>query len=221
MTKIMLVDDHQLFRAGLLQILNSTPGYEVVAQAETGEQALRSIRKTELDIVLMDIEISGTGGLDTIKKIKRLRDDIKILVVTACEDAPFPSRAMQAGADGYLSKNDCQDNLIRAVRIVMAGQYYITASIAQEMAVKTYSEYNNPFDALSERELQVMSLITQCYKVRDIAEQLYLSPKTINTYRYRIYGKLGVDSDVGMALMAMQHGILTSKRRSQGLEFEQ
>lgn len=221
MTKIMLVDDHQLFRAGLLQILNSTPGYEVIAQAETGEQALRSIRKTQLDIVLMDIEISGVGGLDTIKKIKRLRDDIKILVVTACEDAPFPSRAMQAGADGYLSKHDCQDNLIRAVRIVMAGQYYITASIAQEMAVKTYSEYNNPFDALSERELQVMSLITQCYKVRDIAEQLYLSPKTINTYRYRIYGKLGVDSDVGMAIMAMQHGILASKRRNQGLEFEQ
>lgn len=220
MTKIMLVDNHQLFRAGLLQILNSTPGYEVVAQAETGEQALRSIRKTELDIVLMDIKISGIGGLDTIKKIKRMRDDIKILVVTACEDAPFPSRAMQAGADGYLSKNDCQDNLIRAVRIVMAGQYYITASIAQEMAVKTYSEYNNPFDALSERELQVMSLITQCYKVRDIAEQLYLSPKTINTYRYRIYGKLGVDSDVGMAMMAMQHGILTGKRRNQGLEFE-
>src|SRR5699024_6632472 len=124
----------------------------------------------------------GIGGLEAIKRIKRIQQDIKVLVVTDCDNAPFPARAIRAGADGYFSKHDCSSNLIIAVQKIMAGQHYITAKVAQEMAIKNHVEYMNPFEALSERELQVMSLITQCYKVRDIAAQLYLSPKTINTY---------------------------------------
>src|SRR5699024_3578437 len=198
---------------GLIKIFTNLPGYEVVAEAETGEQALKLVREKEPDMVLMDISMQGIGGVEAIKRIKRIQHGIKILVVTDCESAPFPARAIRAGADGYFSKNDCPNNLILAVQTIMAGQHYITANVAQEMALKSHVEYLSPFDALSERELQVMSLITQCYKVRVIAEQLYLSPKTINTYRYRIYGKLGVDSDVGMAIMAMQHGMLTARSR--------
>src|SRR5699024_8527305 len=120
MSKIIIIDDHQLFRAGLIKIFKNLPGYEVIAEAETGEQAIKLVKEKEPDMVLMDISMQGIGGLEAIKRIKRIQQDIKVLVVTDCENAPFPARAIRAGADGYFSKNDCSSNLIRAVQTIMA-----------------------------------------------------------------------------------------------------
>lgn len=218
MGKIIIVNPYQLFRAALIQLFQQLDDYTVVADAETGEEAIQLVRQIEPDLVLLDINMGGIGGIETIKRIKRIQQDTKILVVTTSEASPYPSMAIKAGAEGFVSLHDSDDNLMRAVRTIMSGQNYITSHIAQEMAMKSYVEYNSPFETLSERELQVMSLITQCYRVKDIAQQLYLSPKTVNTYRYRIYGKLGVDSDVGMTIMAMRHGMLSAYngKRSRG-----
>lgn len=213
MSKILVIDDHQLFRAGIIKIFGNLPGYEIVAEAETGEEALQLVREKTPDMVLMDIAIGGIGGLETIRRIKRIQQGIKVLVVTDYENAPYPTRALKAGADGYFSKKDCSQNLIQAVKTIMSGQHYITARVAQELVLRNQVEYVNPFEALSARELQVTSFVTQGYKVSDIAEEMYLSPKTINTYRYRIYGKLGVNSDVGLAIMAMQYGVIADQRR--------
>lgn len=208
MLKIMIVDDHELVRTGLSRMLQDVRGLEVIAEAASGEEAIELARQNEPDVVLMDIRMPGMGGLEATKKLVRYHDAIKIIAVTAYEDEPFPSRVLQAGAVGYVTKGTGIDEMIRAIRVVNAGQHYISPHIAQAMALKAYTGSSTPIETLSERELQVMTLIIHCHKVQDIADQLYLSPKTVNTYRYRIYEKLGVDSDVEMTLLAIRHGMV-------------
>jgi DNA-binding NarL/FixJ family response regulator len=126
-----------------------------------------------------------------------------------CEEEPFPSRLMKAGAAGYMTKGADLEEMVRAIKVVATGQRYISPEIAQAMALKPYTgDEGSLLDMLSERELQIMMMIVNCHKVQDVADKLCLSPKTVNTYRYRIFDKLGVTSDVEMALLAVRHGML-------------
>lgn len=210
MISVFLVDDHELVRTGIRRILEDVRGLKVVGEAVNGETAVQWCREHEADVVLMDMNMPGIGGLEATKKILRIRPDARIIVLTVHSEDPFPTKVMQAGAAGYLTKSSAPDEMIRAIRAVHTGQRYISPEIAQQMALSQFSTHDteNPFNALSERELQIMLMITRGNKVNDIAEQLSLSPKTVNSYRYRLFDKLQISGDVELTRMAMRYGML-------------
>jgi len=206
---ILLVDDHELVRTGIRRIIDDVRGMKVIGEAESGEEAVKWCRKNQPDVVLMDINMPGIGGLDAMHKILRINEDIKIIMLTMHTENPFPSKVMQAGASGYISKAAGPNEVLNAIRSVHAGQRYLAAEIAQQMALSQISPTSDdPFGVLSERELQIMMMITKGQRVVDISEQLGLSPKTINSYRYRLFEKLGVNGDVGLTHLAIRYGML-------------
>jgi len=203
-----VVDDHDLVRTGITRMLADIDGLQVVGEADSGESALKQARELKPDVVLMDVKMPGIGGLEATRKLLRSHPDIKVVAVTVCEEDPFPTRLMQAGAAGYLTKGAGLDEMVQAIRLAFAGQRYISPQIAQQMALKSFQPQGSPFDALSEREIQIALMIVGCQKVQIISDKLCLSPKTVNTYRYRIFEKLSVTSDVELTLLAVRHGMV-------------
>ena len=210
MIRVLVVDDHDLVRTGISRMLADVDGVHVVGQAESGEEAIKKARELKPDVVLMDVKMPGIGGLEATRRLLRSQEDIKVIAVTICEEDPFPTRLLQAGAAGYLTKGAALDEMIQAIRMVFAGQRYISPQIAQQLALKSFQPKVNgsPFDLLSEREIQIALMIANCQKVQTISDKLCLSPKTVNTYRYRIYEKLDITSDVELALLAVRHGMV-------------
>ena len=211
-TKAMIVDDHKLVRAGLKQVLESLD-IEVIAEAISGQEAIDLVRvgfpQGKVDVILMDIKMPEMDGLEATKRLLRIDPSIKIIVITVCEDSLFPSRLLQAGAYGYLTKDASVKDVNRAIKAVCAGQRYISTKIASQLAIKHLTDDNaSPFDLLSERELQVVMLIIRGQKVQAIAERLCLSPKTVNSYRYRVFEKLEISNDVELTLLAVRHDVL-------------
>ncbi len=189
-------------------MLADIDGLQVVGEADSGESALKLARELKPDVVLMDVKMPGIGGLEATRKLLRSHPDIKVVAVTVCEEDPFPTRLMQAGAAGYLTKGAGLDEMVQAIRLAFAGQRYISPQIAQQLALKSFQPQASPFDALSEREIQIALMIVGCQKVQIISDKLCLSPKTVNTYRYRIFEKLSVTSDVELTLLAVRHGMV-------------
>jgi len=207
--KVLLIDDHELVRMGIKRLLQDVQGFKVVGVGASGEEAVQMAKELVPDVVIMDVNMPGIGGLEATRKMIRHNPDIKILALTIYEDEPYPSRLLQAGASGYITKGCDPDEMIRAVRTIHSGQRYISPGIAQQIAIKRVTKgEDSPLDLLSERELQIMLMITQGQKVQDISKKLCLSPKTVNSYRYRIFEKLGINSDVELTLMAMRLGML-------------
>ena len=214
MIRILLVDDHKLFRLGIRKMLNETKGMEIVGEAESGEQAVALAREIQPNVVLMDICMPGIGGLEATRRIGRSMSDIKVIAVTAYEDSPFPLQVLRAGAFGYLTKAVSSDELITAIKRVFIGKRYLSSEVAQQMAVTTVSDDSEgPFEQLSNREMQIMLMVVNCHKVNEISTNLHLSPKTVNSYRYRIFEKLNVNSDVELTLMAVRHGVVNGGNR--------
>lgn len=191
-------------------MLADVAGIKVVGEAASGEDALKVIRDVEPDVVLMDARMPGIGGLEATRKLLRQNADVRVIAVTACGEEPFPSRFLQAGASGYLTKGAAMDEMVKAIRLVHSGQRYISPDVAQELALKPFrgEGETSPFDQLSERELQIATMIVNCQKVQEISDKLFLSPKTVNSYRYRVFEKLGISSDVELTLLAVRHGML-------------
>lgn len=213
--KVLLVDDHDLVRAGVKSLLAEQSGIKIVGEAESGETAINIARKTNPQVVLMDVKMPGIGGLEATRKLLRIDPDVKILILTSCDEDPFPSRLLQAGAAGYLTKDCAVDEMVQAIKSVNAGQRYISPVIAQQLALKHLSDSDaSPFDVLSERELQVMIMITSGQKVQDISTKLCLSPKTVNSYRYRLFEKLNIHSDVELTHLAIRYGLLDKQTES-------
>lgn len=214
MIKILLVDDHELVRTGIKRLLADVAGMKVVGEAENGEDALKFVREKPVDVILMDAKMPGIGGLEATKRILRHCPDLKVIALTVHGEEPFPSMFLQAGAAGYLTKGTGLDEMVRAIKQVFAGQHYLAPEIAQQLALRQFmgSKEPNPFDSLSEREMQVMMMITAGQKVQDISDKLCLSPKTVNTYRYRLFEKLGVNGDVELTHLAIRHGILDAEQ---------
>lgn len=208
MINVLLVDDHDLVRAGVSRLLSDVAGIKVIGEASSGEEAVKIAREKHPHVVLMDVKMPGIGGLEATRKMLRNDPDIKIIALTVCGGEPFPTKLLQAGASGYLTKGAALDEMVNAIRSVHAGKRYLGPEIAQQLALKTLNEGESLFDILSERELQVMIMITSGQTVQEISEKLCVSPKTINSYRYRIYEKLAVQSDVELTLLAIRHGIL-------------
>ncbi|MCC2638064.1 MAG: gacA [Moraxellaceae bacterium] len=211
MIKVLVVDDHDLVRMGITRMLTDISGLKVVGEAASGEDALRLARELHPQVVLMDVKMPGIGGLEATRKLLRQDPDVRVLAVTVCDEEPFPSRLLKAGAAGYLTKGAALDEMVKAIRAVAAGQRYISPEIAQQLALKNLDdEKGSPFELLSEREMQITMMIVNCQKVQEISDRLFLSPKTVNSYRYRIFEKLGIDSDVELTLLAVRHGLLST-----------
>ena len=197
---------------GIRRILEDVRGIKVVGEAHSGEDAVKWCRTEQADIVLMDMNMPGIGGLEATKKILRFNPDMKVIVLTIHTENPFPTKVMQAGAAGYLTKGAGPDEMVNAIRMVQSGQRYLSPEIAQQMALSQFTpDSENPFKELSERELQIMIMITKGEKVTDISEQLNLSPKTVNSYRYRLFSKLSISGDVELTHLAIRHGILDAE----------
>jgi two-component system invasion response regulator UvrY len=209
---VFLVDDHELVRTGIRRIIEDVRGMNVAGEADSGEESVKWCRNHHADVVLMDMNMPGIGGLEATKKILRYNPDVKIIVLTVHTENPFPTKVMQAGASGYLTKGAGPDEMVNAIRIVHSGQRYISPEIAQQMALSQVSHSSdNPFKDLSERELQIMLMITKGQKVTDISQQLSLSPKTVNSYRYRLFSKLHISGDVELTHLAIRHGMLDTE----------
>ena len=194
---------------GIKRLLLDITNIKVVGEASTGEEAVLRAKELVPDVVVMDVNMPGIGGLEATRKMIRHNPDIKILALTIYADEPYPSRLLQAGACGYITKGCDPEEMIRAIRTIHAGQRYISPGIAQQIAIKRYTKGDeSPIDVLSERELQIMLMITRGQKVQDISKKLCLSPKTVNSYRYRIFDKLNINSDVELTLMAMRLGMI-------------
>lgn len=209
MIRVLVVDDHRLVRSGIVSMLTGVRGIEVVGQAESGEDALLAMRHLRPDVVLMDVRMPGIGGIEATRRALRLDPDLKIIALSVYDDDPFPSRMLEIGALGYITKGADARELVSAIRKVKVGQRYLSSDVAQHLALRSYDlEDASPFAVLSGREMQIATMVVNCRKVQDISGALCLSPKTVNSYRYRIFDKLGISSDVELTLMAMRHGML-------------
>lgn len=213
MIKVLLVDDHELVRTGIRRIIEDSKGFTVVGEAQNGESAIRLAKELAPDVVLMDMNMPGIGGLEATRKLARFCPDIKVIVLTILAEEPMPQKVMEAGAAGFLTKGSHPDEMLNAIRTVCTGQRYLPADIAQKMALRPFNgEDANPFTQLSDRELQIMMMITRGEKVQTISDKLNLSPKTVNSYRYRMFEKLAIQNDVELTHMAIRYGMLDTSK---------
>ena len=207
--RVLIVDDHALVRMGIRRLLDDQPDMDVVAEAENGEMALSLVKLHQPDVVLLDMKMPGIDGWEVTRRLKKTNPHVKIIAVTALSTEPLPSRVLQLGAMGYLTKESGPEEMAAAIRKVVQGEKYLSAAVAQKMAISSLqAPQESPFDLLSEREMQVMLMITNGMLVQDIADRLFLSTKTINGYRYRIFEKLVIKNDVELTYLAMKHRVI-------------
>ncbi|HNU66630.1 MAG: response regulator transcription factor [Methylotenera sp.] len=205
---VMLVDDHAVVRMGFKMLLESDSDIKVVAEAESGEQAIQRFVEFKPHVVVMDITMPGIGGLEAIERILAKDNTAKILVLSAHEDSVHPKRVLNAGAMGYLTKRSAAEELIKAIRVVATGKKYLEASVAQQMAIQQLSGEQNPVDVLSPREFEVFMALAKGKTTNEIAETLFLSPRTVGTHLYNIKQKLNANNSAEIALIAMRSGLL-------------
>lgn len=207
-TTVMLVDDHAVVRVGFRLLLQSAADLQVVAEADTGEQAVALYTQEKTDVVVMDLAMAGAGGIEAIKRIIARDGNARILALSAHEDMSHPKRALKAGALGYLSKRSAPETLIEAIRIVAGGGMYIDAAVAKHMAAQDLSSSRSPIEQLSEREFQVFIQLAHGVSVNRIAEMLHLSPSTVGTHLYNIKQKLSASNQAEITLIAVQNGLI-------------
>lgn len=205
---VMLVDDHAVVRMGFKMLLESSSDIKVIAEAENGETAIKAYMEHKPNVVVMDITMPGMGGLEAIERILAKDSSARILVLSAHEDSVHPKRVLNAGAMGYLTKRSAAEELIKAIRMVASGKKYIEASVAQQMAIQQLSGDQSPVDVLSEREFEVFMSLAKGKTTNEIAENLFLSPRTVGTHLYNIKQKLNAQNSAEIALIAMRSGLL-------------
>lgn len=209
MIRIMVVDDHELVRMGLRHILSDYPAIEIVGEAVDGESALRLNRELKPAVVLLDIGLPGLSGIEVTLRMKQATPDLGIIILTVHEQAPYPGQLLEAGASGYLTKGCPTPELVQAIRTVAAGGKHIGSRVAQQMALQMLpGSRKSPFDELSAREMEVMLMLADGRKIAEIARIMHLSPKTVATYKYRVFEKLNTRSDVDMTRLAMRYGVV-------------
>jgi two-component system invasion response regulator UvrY len=207
-TKVMLVDDHAVVRMGFRLLLQSTPDIEVIAEAESGAEACRLYPEKQPDVVVLDLSMPGIGGMEALHRIRAKHPEARILVLSAHDDAMHPKRVLEAGAAGYLSKRSAPEALIEALRQVAQGKIFLEPGMAQQLAVNQLTGQQNPVDVLSPREFEVFKLLAQGKSVAEIAELLFLSPRTVGTHLYNIKQKLNASNSAEIALIAMRAGVI-------------
>ena len=208
-SKILLVEKYSLVRAGIKRLLLDHDMVASVSEAASGAQALVEAKDKQPDIVVMNLGSDHLSVFDVLKRMLANNKQLKVIVLTNQTDEPFPSRILKAGAMACLGKRSSINDLFSAVKAARVGKRYVSTDMARRMAEKSITKKDvSPFISLSNRELQIMLMFVKGQKVQAIADTLCLSPKTVSTYRYRIFNKLDVRGDVEMTHMAIRHGVL-------------
>jgi two-component system, NarL family, invasion response regulator UvrY len=209
MTKILIADDHEVVRRGLQGILADEFESLSVGEASTGVEALAAARKDEWDVVLLDINMPGRGGLEVLEELRQICPKTPVLVLSVFPEEDYALRAFKLGAAGYLTKQSASDELLAAIRKALAGGKYVTASLAEKLAGSLSGEKPAaPHESLSNRELQVLRLITAGKTIKEIAAEMSLSDKTVGTYRTRISNKMHLSTNVELTRYALQHHLV-------------
>ncbi|MDX1566344.1 MAG: response regulator transcription factor [Longimicrobiales bacterium] len=210
-TEILLADDHAMFRAGLKALIDAERGFEVVGEASTGDEAVDKARELKPDIVIMDLSMPGSGGLEATRRIAALGLDARVLVLTVHAEEEYLVPVVEAGASGYLTKTSADQDLIEALKVVSRGQVYLPTK-ATTLLLRQYKmseESNEPgLRDLSQREQEVLALTAEGYSSREIGKKLFISPKTVDTYRSRIMEKLGLNHRSELVRFALKVGLL-------------
>jgi two-component system invasion response regulator UvrY len=207
--KILVADDHAIVREGLKQILVETSDIVVAGEASDGNQALNQVRKGDYDLVLLDIAMPGMSGLEVLKQLKSERPDLPVLMLSMYPEEQYAVRTLKAGASGYLTKESAADELIAAIRKVCMGGKYVTSSLAENLAFYLEIDSDRPVhELLSDREYQVMLMIGSGKTVKQIADELSLSVKTISTNRSRALRKMGMKTNAELTYYAIKHGLV-------------
>ncbi len=205
MITVLIVDDHEITRAGIKTSIQVIPHLKVIGEAANGLDALQLAKELNPQVVLMDINMPGIDGLETTRKMMMLNPSLKIIVMTTRIDDPYPSRLLEAGAMGYLTKGCAVNELNKAIHAVMLGKRYLAPTIAQQLAIKHVSKNEKSiFDALTLREMQLVLLLIEGRDIKYVSDIFFVSPKTLMTYRNQIFKKLHVKNEVQLILLAKQ-----------------
>ena len=210
-TTILLVDDHAMFRAGIKALLEAEPGLEVIGEASTGDGAVDQVRALKPDVVAMDLSMPGSNGLEATRRIAALGLDTKVLVLTVHAEEEYLVPVVEAGASGYLTKTSADRDLVEAIRIVARGEVYLPPK-ATKLLLQRYKASEDSDSAglhdLSSREQEVLALTAEGFSSREIGKKLFISPKTVDTYRSRIMDKLGLNHRSELVRFALRVGLL-------------
>lgn len=209
MIRIVIADDHEIVRAGLKQIISDDEDMEVLGESNNGENLIELVKKNDYDVVLLDLKMQGISGIDVIKHIKVIKPDLPIIVLSMHAEDQYAVRTIKAGASGYITKETAAESLITAVRRVVAGGKYISQTLAETLADSIAGGGTElPHEKLTDREFQVMSMIASGKTVSEIGSELFLSVKTISTYRQRILEKMNMKNNSELTHYAIKNNLL-------------
>lgn len=209
MIRILIADDHAIVRAGLKQFIAGEKDMVVSSEAADGMETLACVRKGDCDVVLLDISMPGKNGIDTLRQLKRSRPDLPVLILSAYSEQQFAVSLLRAGANGYISKESASEQLVTAIRTVMSGGKYISPTVAQVLVSDLSSDADKPpHSTLSKREFQIFYRLASGESVSKIAEELFLSVKTVSTYRARILEKMQMSSNADLTYYAVKNNII-------------
>jgi len=209
MIKILIADDHPVVRKGLKEIIEDTPDMMVGDEASNGQETLEKVRKSDFDIVLLDISMPGRSGLDILKELKSEKPELSVLILSIHPEEQYAVRVLKAGASGYLTKESAPEELIAAIKKASIGRKYVSSSLAEKLALYLEIDDEKPLhETLSDREYEVMRKIASGKTITEIAEKLFLSIKTISTYRSRILEKMGMKSNAELTHYALKNRLV-------------
>jgi len=209
MIKLLIADDHKIFREGLREIINKTSDIRVIDEAKSGSEVLSKVEENNYDVILLDISMPGRSGLDILKQLRQENPHIQVLILSMYSEEEFAVRAMKTGAAGYLVKDTASKDLIEAIRKVSMGSKYVTPSLAEKLAIDIDMGNETPIHAkLSNREYEVMCMISSGKKNIEIAEEILVSPKTVSSYKKRILVKMGMKTNAQLTEYAIRNGLI-------------
>jgi DNA-binding NarL/FixJ family response regulator len=210
MIRVLIADDHAVVRQGLQQILGEEADLTVAGQAANGEELLALVRGGQGDVVILDLSLPGMAGLDVLRELRHLAPKLPVLILSVHSADQYATRALRAGASGYLTKESAPEELVQAIRRVVAGGRYLSTEAAERLAEYVAGGMQpSPHEALSDREFEVMRLLARGHRVTEIAESLNLSPKTVSTYRRRVLEKMNMTSNADLVEYAVRENLIT------------
>ncbi|MCE5173868.1 MAG: response regulator transcription factor [Bacteroidales bacterium] len=207
--KVLIADDHAIVREGVKQIVKTLPEVTLIEEATDGNDAFSKICNTEYDLVILDISMPGMSGLDVLQRIKDRNIQTHLLIFSFYPQEQYAIRAFKLGASGYLSKDSAFDELAKAIRKIAAGEKYVSAALAEKLIFQDSSmDGKLPHEQLSEREFQVMILLAKGKSVMEIANEIFISDKTVSTYRMRIMEKMNLKKNADLTMYALRNKLI-------------